>query len=144
MNSSSPLELSASEQAQLQQLLHKGTAPARQLNRARILQFSQQGYAPNAIVALLGVSRATVYNVRRRYRKQGLAAALHEKPRSGQPRKVTPAVEATITSLACTEAPEGAARWSLRLLHGRLLELGVGVGEESVRQVLKKASSNPG
>jgi transposase len=73
----------------------------------------------------------------RRYRYHGLAAALSEKPRSGQPRKVTPAVEATITSLACTQAPDGATRWSIRLLRGRLIELGVTVGEESGRQVLK-------
>ncbi|MBT9395183.1 helix-turn-helix domain-containing protein [Hymenobacter sp. NST-14] len=144
MNTSSSIELSAAEQAQLQRLVRKGTAPARQLNRARILQFSHQGHAPDAIVTLLGVSRATVYNVRRRYRQQGLAAALTEKPRSGQPRKVTPAVEATITSLACTDAPDGASRWSIRLLRGRLIELGVAVGEESVRQVLKKANSSPG
>lgn len=144
MSTSTPIELSAAEQAQLHKLVRKGTAPARQLNRARILQFSQQGHAPDAIVALLGVSRATVYNVRRRYRQQGLAAALTEKPRSGQPRKVTPAVEATITSLACTDAPDGASRWSLRLLRGRLIELGVSVGEESVRQVLKKVRSSPG
>jgi putative transposase len=144
MSPSPCLELSAAEQAQLQQLVRKGTAPARQLNRARMLQFSHQGQSPEAIAALLGVSRATVYNVRRRYREHGLTAALAEKPRSGQPRKVTPAVEATITSLACTDAPEGYARWSLRLLRGRLIELGVTVGEESVRQVLKKAASSPG
>jgi transposase len=143
MRTVASLKLSAAEQAQLQQLVRKGTAPARQLNRARILQFSHQGPSPEAIVALLGVSRATVYNVRRRYRTHGLAA-LTEKPRSGPPRKVTPAVEATITSLACTEAPGGASRWSIRLLQGRLVELGVAVGEESVRQVLKKASANPG
>lgn len=144
MSTSPAIELSAAEQAQLHQLVRKGTTPARQLNRARILQFSHQGHTPDAIVALLGVSRATVYNVRRRYRQQGLAAALTEKPRSGQPRKVTPAVEATITSLACTDAPDGSSRWSIRLLRGRLIELGVAVGEESVRQVLKKVSSSPG
>ena len=144
MATSTLLTLSAAEQAQLQQLVRNGTAPVRQLNRARILQFSHQGHEAPAIVALLGVSRATVYNVRRRYREQGLAAALVEQPRSGQPRKVTPAVEATITSLACTQAPDGAARWSIRLLRGRLIELGVAVGEESVRQVLKKAGSSPG
>lgn len=144
MSSSPLIELSAAEQAQLQQLVRKGTAPARQLTRARILQFSHQGQSPEAIGALLGVSRATVYNVRRRYREQGLAAALTEKPRSGQPRKVTPTVEATITSLACTDAPDGASRWSIRLLRGRLIELGMSVGEESVRLVLKKASSSPG
>lgn len=113
------------------------------MNRARILQFSHHGHEPDGIGALLGVSRATVYNGRRRYREQGLAA-LTEKARSGQPRKVTPAVEATITSLACTEAPDGAARWSIRRLRGHLVELGVAVGEESVRQVVKKASSRPG
>ena len=144
MSTSPSVELSAAEHVQLQQLVRKGTAPARQLNRARILQFSHQGHAPDAIVALLGVSRAMVYNVRRRYHALGLAAALTEKSRSGQPRKVTPAVEATITSLACTDAPDGSSRWSIRLLRGRLIELGVAVGEESVRQVLKKVSASPG
>ena len=143
MSTSPIIELSAAEHAQLQQLVRKGTAPARQLNRARILQFSHQGHAPEAIVALLGVSRATVYNVCRRYRQQGLAMALHEKPRSGQPHKVTPAVEATITSLACTDALDGTSHWSLRLLRGRLIELGMAIGEESARQVLKKVSSTP-
>ena len=81
--------------------------------------------------------------MRRRYHQQGLAAALHEKPRSGQPRKITPAVEATITSLACTDAPDGASRWSIRLLRGRLIELGIAIGEESARQVLKKSQLNP-
>jgi transposase len=136
--------LSSADAQALQHLLRKGTALARQLTRARILQFSHQGQAPQAVADLLGVSRATVYNVRRRYRERGLAASLTEQPRSGQPRKVTPAVEATITSLACTEAPAGHARWSIRLLNERLIELGVALGDESVRQVLKKASSSPG
>ncbi|RZK15747.1 MAG: helix-turn-helix domain-containing protein [Hymenobacter sp.] len=144
MATSSPFVLSAVEQQQLRQLVRKGTASARQLTRARILQFTHQGHGAPAIRHLLGVSEATVYNVRRRYRDQGLAAALGEKPRPGQPRKVTPAVEATITSLACTEAPDGYARWSLRLLHARVIQLGVAVGEESVRQVLKKVNSSPG
>ncbi|WP_400194329.1 transposase [Hymenobacter sp. B81] len=106
MATSTLLTLSAAEQAQLQQLVHKGAAPARLLYRACILQFSHQGHEAPAIAALLVVSRATVDNVRRRYREQGLP----EKPRSGQPRKVTPAVEAAIPSLACTNAPDGAAR----------------------------------
>ncbi|MBT9395343.1 helix-turn-helix domain-containing protein [Hymenobacter sp. NST-14] len=137
MSTSPAIELSAAEQAQLHELVRKGTTPARQLNRARFLQFSHQGHAPDTIVALLGVSRATVYNLRRRYRQQGLAAALTEKPRSGQPRKVTPAVEATITSLACTDAPDGSSRWSIRLLRGRLIELGMGVQHSNNFETLR-------
>ncbi|AWM34631.1 helix-turn-helix domain-containing protein [Hymenobacter nivis] len=86
------------------------------------------------------------YRLKGRYLAGGLAQALEERPRSGQPPKVTPALEARITSLACSDLPAGAARWTLSLLNETLvcLDYGPAVSKETIRQVLKKASSNPG
>jgi len=80
------------------------------------------------------------------YLDGGLAEALTERPRSGQPPKVTPALEAKITSLACSETPAGAARWTLSLLNDTLVSLEYvdTISNESIRQVLKKVNSSPG
>ena len=61
-----------------------------------------KGQRPQQVSALLGSSVTTVYNLRKRYTGQGLQRALTEKARPGQPRKVTPRVEAEITRLACS------------------------------------------
>lgn len=93
------------------------------------------------IATTLGVCPATVQKVRTRYRQEGLDAALHERYRSGQPRRVTPREEAYITTIACSTPPSGQARWTIRLVNDRLVELsGVDLSTESVRQVLKKVS----
>jgi transposase len=136
--------LAEADLAPVQRLLTKGRESVRTQNRARVLLLAHQGLSPEAVAAAALVSRATVYNVWTRYRAEGLAAALYDRPRPGQPRKVTPRVEAAITHLACSQAPDGADRWSLRLLRERLVVLGHELSEESVRLVLKKVSSSPG
>jgi transposase len=93
------------------------------------------------IATTLNVCAATVVNVRRRYRDGGLTAALHDQPRSGQPRKVTPREEAYITTIACSTPPDGQVRWTIRLVTDRLVKLyGVELSTEAIRQVLKKVS----
>ena len=139
-----PFILPAVDQAALDQLVAKGKTSARSLNRARVLQFSHQGQSPQQISQLLGVSVATIYNLRKRYRQQGLQAALRERARPGQPRKVTPRVEAEITAIACSEAPDGRSRWTVRLINERLIQLDIHLDEESVRLALKKADLNLG
>ena len=59
---------------------------------------------------------------------------------------MTPALEARITRLACSDVPAGAARWTLSLLHENLMSLDhrPAVSKETIRQVLKKASSSLG
>lgn len=137
-------QLSAADAAALPRRITQGHASARSLSRARVLLLAHQGLSPEAVAAAVLVSRATVYNVWTRYRAEGLEAALYERPRPGQPRKITPRVEAAITHLACSQAPTGADRWSLRLLREHLVVLGHELSEESVRLVLKKVSSSPG
>jgi putative transposase len=142
---SAQLALSEVEQAYLQDFIRTGTRSARALTRARSLLMSAIPQPMAVIAATLAVCPATVQNVRPRYRWGGLDAALQDKPRSGQPRRVPPREEASITTIACSTPPEGHARWTIRLLTDRLVErYGGDLSTESVRQVLKTVSCNPG
>ena len=139
-----PFVLSEADQTTLNQLVSKGKESVRKLNRARALQFSHQGQHPEQISNLLGISVATVYNLRKRYRDEGLQRAISEKARPGQPRKVTPQVEAEITAIACSEAPDGSVRWTANLINDRLIKLDIHIHDESIRLALKKANSSRG
>lgn len=143
-----PFVLSEADQTTLSQLMGKGKESVRKSNRVRALQFSHQGHHPGQISKLLGIllgiSVATVYNVRKRYRQDGLERAISEKARPGQPRKVTAQVEARITQLACSVAPDGRTRWTVALINERLVRLDIHIDDESVRSALKKANSSHG
>ena len=135
--------LSAVETAALEKLISKGKHAARKVKRAQILLHLDKGKQADAIAEAVGVCLATVYNVHGRFLKDKLDA-LEEKPRPGQPRKVTPEVEAAVTRIACSQAPEGMGRWSVSLINERIVELGYHVHDESIRQILKKAGLSPG
>lgn len=139
-----PFVLSEADLTTLDQLVRKGKQSARKLTRARALQFSHQGQHPQQISQSLGISLATVFNLRKRYRDEGLLRAIGEKARPGQPRKVTQEVEAHITQLACSEAPDGRTRWTAALINERLVKLAIHIDDESVRLVLKKVSLSRG
>lgn len=139
-----PFVLSEADLTTLNQLVSKGKESVRKLNRVRALQFAHQGQHPEQISALLGISVATVYNLRKRYREAGLERAISEKARPGQPRKVTQQVEAQITQLACSEAPDGRTRWTAALINERLVKLDIHIDDESVRLALKKVSLSRG
>ncbi len=84
--------------------------------------------------------------MRRRYLDEGLTAALHDKPRPGAAPKITGEIEAQLVTLACSAPPAGEARWTLRLLAEKLIELGEVdyVSHVTVREVLKKTYSSLG
>jgi transposase len=90
----------------------------------------------------LTVSKATVYNIRRRYCTEGLQAALNDKPRPGAPKKLDGRGEARFTAIACSDPPLGRQRWTLRLLADKLVELELvdGISPATVRTLLKKTS----
>jgi len=89
-----------------------------------------------------GVSSATVYNVVREYHTQGMAYVLRRRKHEEPPRKriLTGEQEARIVALACGEAPDGHARWSIRLLREKVVELEIveSIGRETIRTTLKK------
>lgn len=138
------IKLSADELRSLKTSLTTGPTSARVQTRARILDLLHRQRAPVDISAVLGVGVATVFNIKRRYLAEGLKAALHDKPRSGQPCRIDGTARAKITALACSTAPAGHARWTLRLLADKAIELGFceSISHSTVQEVLKKTDSN--
>jgi transposase len=136
------VELAEEEQVRLRTLLRGGQAPVRMVARARVLLKAGQGYTDAEIAAALDVGTATVSRVRKRFVELGLEEALRERPRPGQRRKLSGKQEAHVIAVACSTPPEGHARWTLRLLAGKVVELGFtpSISPETVRQVLKKTS----
>ncbi len=118
----------------------------RERNRVHILLRADAGETDADIADDLGVSVGTVANVRRRFAAGGLDPALTEKPRPGAAPLLDGKAEAVVIALACSPAPDGAARWSARLLANRLVELEVvaSVSEDTILRVLKKATSSRG
>ena len=141
-----PVILSPSDRTALTAIVKKGTHKSRTITRARALLAMGAGKSRLAVQTAAGISATQYYGLKRRYLSAGLADALEERPRSGQPPKVTAALEAQITTLACSNAPAGAARWTLSLLNEKLvsLEYVATISDETIRKVLKKVSLNPG
>ena len=139
-----PVKLSNNELRSLTTLLRRGTTSARTQTRARVLDLLHRGQHPHRIAETLSVSSATVFNIKRRYQQAGLASALFDKPRSGKPPTISGVQRAKISALACSPAPEGHARWTLRLLADRAVQLGfVGsISHNAVKEILKKTDSS--
>lgn len=134
------VDLTDEERQHLHQLIRQGSAKARTLTRARILLKADEGFNDAHIAQALDVGRATVERTRKRFVEENLDA-LHERPRPGAQRKLTVKQEAHLLAVSCTPAPEGRARWTLRLLADKVVELGFAdtIARETVRGVLKKA-----
>jgi hypothetical protein len=138
------IELTSEERTELEQLIRTGNAPARTHTRARILLLSDrsqgQKRTDQEVADAVLCSRRTVMNVRRRFLSGGLQAALYDKGWPGAPPKFTGEVEAKLTMLACSEPPAGAARWTLRLLADKMVELHSvdSMSHVTVGEILKK------
>lgn len=138
------ITLSSNDTRSLKTLLTRGKASARTLSRARILDLLHRGQSPADIAPLLQVSQPTISNVKRRFSEGGLQAALYDQPRSGRPIEIDGHQRAKITALACSTPPEGRARWTLRLLADKAVELGhlKRLSHTKARQILKKTNSD--
>lgn len=116
---------------------------ARAITRARMLLLSDEGRKERELTEILGVSRGTVYNVRKKYQRKAHAhilELLQEEPRSGRPVKLDSRVEAKVMLIACSAPPQGHSRWTLQLIADKLVKLEVtdSISHESVRRLLKK------
>jgi transposase len=143
------LKLSEPDEQFLKQYVSQGQKNAREMNRARILLLANDGLKIKEIEQVLGVSSATICNVRNNYNQQAHAHILEviqDKARSGRPLKLDSRVEAKVSMIACSQPPVGAARWTLHLIADKLVKLEVveSISHESVRQLLKKTNSSPG
>ena len=143
MNKKYIVTLTDSERAELRKLISSGKGAARRLAHARILLKTDQGLRDEQIAAEVEVGTATIERVRQRFVEEGLEASLDpRRPDKPREHKVDGEVEAHLIALACSTAPEGRARWTLRLLADKLVELEylASVSHETVRQALKQTS----
>jgi DNA-binding transcriptional ArsR family regulator len=150
MNKRYPVRLAQSEQEYLRQLIAAGTESARKLMHARILLKADQSdegpaWVDEWIAEAVEVSQPTVSRVRKQYVEAGLEAALNRRsPNREYQRKLDGEQEAHLIAVACSAPPEGYARWSLRLLADKLVELEVveAISHQTVRRTLKKTNSS--
>jgi hypothetical protein len=145
------VRLSSDEREQLEGLIRKGKSPAQKLLKARILLKADaseagEGWSDGRIIKALETSVSMVYRVRKQLVEEGLEAVLSRKPRA------TPAVpaifdgekEAKLIALACSKPPKGRARWTLRLLETKVVELGIveRASDSTIGRTLKKTLSS--
>jgi transposase len=146
------VRLSSEERLSLETLVKTGQRAADTRLRAQILLKADvgeggPGWTDARIAEAFDVGLSTVHRQRQRLVEEGLEAALARKPsRQARPRKLDGEKEARLIAVACAKAPEGYARWTMRLLADRIVELKVvdAISDETVRRTLKKTNSSPG
>ena len=146
------VRLSAEEREWLEAMTSVGKHPAQSLTKARILLKADvseagEGWSDSAISAALDTSIDTIGRTRRRLVEEGLDVALSRKynANSARPRIFDRAAEAKLIALTCSPAPEGFARWSLRLLEEKVVELNIvaKASDNTIGRTLKKTRSSP-
>lgn len=146
------VRLTPEERGYLLELTKKGKATAKKITYARILLRADAGEGgenrkDQAIKELEDVSKDTVARIRQLFVEEGLEAALNRKRHSRRkPRKLDGEQEAKLVSICCSQAPEGRARWTLKLLANQLVQMEVvdSIAPETVRQTLKKMNLSLG
>jgi transposase len=130
----------------LTNLTKTGNRNSREFERAYILLALDKGKKQNEIEDFYNVSRITVWRVKRNYINGGVERAIQDEQRSGQPIKYDDKVKADIIALACSQAPEGRSRWTIRLMEKTLrLEYGLEtINRETIRLLLKKTNVSLG
>lgn len=147
------IKLSPHERTVLEEIRDKGHHKASKFKRALVFLLADESSEGPAkkdleIAQATGLVTTSIERLRKRCCEVGPLGALEHKPRETPPReiKITGEVKARITQLACSEAPEGQARWTLKLLAEKLVEIEVidSISHNSVALVLKKANLNHG
>jgi putative transposase len=137
------VSLSKADRTYLQNLIKKGSLPAKTFKRATALLELDRGRTFTEVAAIVGVVISTVSTWAKKYQDSGLDV-LTDKPRSGRPTVIDGLQRAKITALACSDPPQGYDKWSLRLLADKAVELklveSISYGE--VRLILKKTNSS--
>ena len=145
------VRLTEEERERLSALIHKGKRSARLLTKARILLKADvseagEGWSDSAIAEALDTSIATIERTRRQLVEEGFEAVLTRKynPKSARPRIFDGAAEAKLIALTLSPAPDGFARWTLRLLEEKVVELNIveRASDNTISRTLKKTVSN--
>jgi transposase len=141
--------LTEQERRELEKLTRRGKTHARRFIHARALLLSDAGpdgpaWNVSDVAVALGVTNRTIEHLKKRFVEEGLESALTRKPREKPPREIIfdGAFEARLIALACSDAPEGYQRWTVRLLADKAVELNFAssVSHMTVQRVLKKTN----
>jgi transposase len=143
--------LTEKERALLEEQCRKGDWTPREVLRAKILLLADQN-GPNPrmdkeIAQQLNCTLSTVWNRRNRFcETRSIEDTIFDKARTGRPSIIDGAIDAYMTTIACTEAPEGHARWTLRLIRDRMVALEIidEISHSTVGRALKKKNSSRG
>ena len=135
------VQLTPADREFLENLIRKGQHTAKAYRRAMALLELDRGQTNTSVAKTLQVSYPTLLTWAASYKKKGLKL-LEDEPRSGRPIQISGEQRAKITALACSEPPEGYARWSLRLLADKAVELDYleHLSHTEVADILKKTS----
>ena len=147
MNKKYIVRLSKTERVQLKQIIAKGKAAAYKIKHAHILlkvDADGPNWTDETVAESFGCHVNTPRNVRQRFVELGFEAALERKKQLKPPRqrKLDGKAEAHLIALSCSQPPEGYARWSLKLLADKMIELDIvdSVCRETIRRTLKKTN----
>jgi len=140
------LKLKPKDREFLINLTKTGNRNSREFERAYILLALDKGKKHEEITEFYNVSRITIWRVKSKYLKAGVQEAIKDEPRPGQPIKYSETEQAEIIAMACSNAPDGRARWTLRLLEKTLKkQKGMGtINRETIRLMLKKTNVSLG
>jgi transposase len=146
------VRLSGEEREQLEAVIRKGKNSAQRLLKARVLlkadvSESGEGWSDSRIIDALETSASMVYRVRKQLAEEGFEEVLNRKQRAtpAVPRIFDGEKEAKLIALACSKPPPGRARWTLRLLENKVVELNIvdRASDSTIGRTLKKTFSSP-
>ena len=140
------VKLAPDDRAKLELLIRGGRASVRRVRRALVLLAVDDGDKDEVVAGKARMSVGSVGRIRQRFVEEGLDAALSERPRPGKAPLLDGPQEAHLLALACSPVPAGHAKWTVRLLADRLVQLDLveAVSHQTIWRVLKKGTSNPG
>jgi transposase len=136
------VDLTPKQRKHLQKMVRVGTNKANVINRAHILLKSDEGKTDKEIADLLYIGEETVRRTRQRFWEEGMDLALNGKPYPAPEPMLTDEQEAYLVALACSDPPEGFARWTIDMLTEKLVADGIvmSISRDKVRLTLKKTN----
>ncbi len=140
MGKTAPMHLSSDERTHVECFVRRGKANARTLARARVLLKSDEEWTDAEIAEALDITEQTIRNIRQRFRAGGVEAVLTDKRQERRRQALTDEQAAHLVAITCSQVPDGHDHWTMRMLAGKVVELGYvrGISPETVRQLLKK------
>ena len=138
------ITLSENDRTYLENLISKGSLPAKMYKRAVALLELDRGGTFTNVAQVVGVTIQTVSTWAKKYGENGLEF-LTDQPRSGRPKEIDGITRAQITALACSATPEGHGQWTLRLLAEKVVALEYidAISHTEIGRILKKTNSSP-